>query len=136
MVKKNDFYDGLEYYKTLGVAPNVSDDDLRLKYRELVKLWHPDHNTNPNAIEMFQKISVAYDVLKNPQTRLKYDLLSCIYEKDNFPNMDALVVLRNMHGQEDLNLRAFRLIEITGKGLGILVLIKFIIVANMRPQAL
>lgn len=116
MVKKNDFYDGLEYYKTLGVAPNVSDDDLRLKYRELVKLWHPDHNTNPNAIEMFQKISVAYDVLKNPQTRLKYDLLSCIYEKDNFPNMDALVVLRNMHGQEDLNLRAFRLIEITGKG--------------------
>lgn len=32
--------------------------------------------------------------------------------------MNALLVLRNMHGQEDLNMRAFHLTEVTGKGLG------------------
>jgi len=50
--------------------------------------------------------------------RLKYILLSMVYDKQNFPDMNALSLIRNMHGQEDLNLRAFRLIEITGKGIG------------------
>ncbi|MBR5154754.1 MAG: DnaJ domain-containing protein [Alphaproteobacteria bacterium] len=117
MAKKSICYDSLQYYQILKVSPEVSEDDLRVKYRELVKLWHPDHNKNPEAINIFQKISQAYDVLKNPQSRLKYDLLSTIYNSSNFPNMDALIVLRNMHGQEDLNIRAFRLIEITGKGI-------------------
>ena len=38
-----------------------------------------------------------------------------IYDEANFPNLDSLAIIRNMHGQEDINLRAFRLIEITGK---------------------
>ena len=110
-------YDSLSYYEVLGVNPDTNDEELKAKYKELVKLWHPDYNNNPNALEMFQKISQAYDVLKNPDMRLKYDMLSMIYGKNNFPDMNALILLRNLHGQEDLNLRAFRLIEVTGKGL-------------------
>lgn len=115
---KNVNYDSLGYYKILEVNASSSDDEIRQKYRDLAKYWHPDHNTNSEAVDMFQKLSVAYDILKEPQTRLKYNLLSLIYNKTNFPEFNSLCVLRNMHGQEDLNLRAFHLIEITGKGIG------------------
>lgn len=117
MAKVDIEYDALSFYKTLGVGTNASNEDIRLKYRDLVKIWHPDHNSNAEAIGMFQRISQAYEVLKSPQTRSKYDMLSLIYTKDNFPDMNALLLLRNLHGQEDLNLRAFRLIEVTGLGL-------------------
>lgn len=111
-------YDQLGYYKILEITPESSDDEIRQKYRDLAKFWHPDHNTNPQAVDMFQQVSVAYDVMKDPASRLKYTLLSMIYDKANFPDINAICVLRNMHGQEDLNLRAFHLVEITGKGIG------------------
>lgn len=111
-------YDKLGYFQVLDVQINSPEDEIRQKYRELAKFWHPDHNTDPQAVEMFQKISIAYDVLKDAKLRIKYALLSLIYSRENFPNLDALSLIRNMHGQEDLNLRAFRLIEITGKGIG------------------
>ena len=111
-------YDSLDYYKVLGVSPETPEEELRQKYRDMAKFWHPDHNNSPDAVDMFQKISAAYDVLKESQTRLAYTLLSIIYGKENFPDMNALLVLRNMHGQEDLNMRAFHLTEVTGKGLG------------------
>jgi hypothetical protein len=111
-------FDSLNYYKILNLSSTSSDEEIRQNYRELAKFWHPDHNTSPNALDMFQKISVAYDVLKNPQQRLKYTLLSIIYSEKDFPDMNALSILKNMHGQEDVNMRAFHLIEITGKGIG------------------
>ena len=72
-------YDSLDYFKVLGITPSSSDDELRTKYRELVKTWHPDHNTSPDAVEMFQKISAAYDVLKDSKNRLKYILWENIF---------------------------------------------------------
>lgn len=117
MDKKNK-YDSLGYYQILDVSFSSSDDEIRQKYRDLAKFWHPDHNTDPKSVDMFQKISVAYDVLKDPILKLKYTLLSIIYNSQNFPDMNALCPLKNMHGQDDLNLRAFHLTEITGKILG------------------
>ena len=111
-------YDKLGYFQVLDVQIDSPEDVIRQKYRELAKFWHPDHNTAPQAVEMFQKISIAYDVLKDAKTRIKYALLSLIYNYENFPKLEALSLIRNMHGQEDLNLRAFRLIEVTGKGIG------------------
>ncbi len=115
MVKN--IYDQLDYFKILEADVGTSDDVLRQKYRDLAKFWHPDHNASPSAIDMFQKISVAYDVLKDKNTRLKYIILSMIYDKNNFPDMNALALLYNMHGQQDINLRAVHLTEVTGKGL-------------------
>lgn len=117
MNKKNK-YDSLGYYQILDVSFSSSDDEIRQKYRELAKFWHPDHNTDSKAVDMFQKISIAYDVLKDTKLKLKYTLLSIIYNSQNFPDINALCTLKNMHGQDDLNLRAFHLVEITGKILG------------------
>ena len=117
MEQKNK-YDSLGYYQILNVSFDSSEDDIRQKYRELAKFWHPDHNTDPKAVDMFQKISVAYDILKDAKSRLKYTLLSIIYNTQNFPDINALCTLKNMKGQDDVNLRAIHLIEVTGKILG------------------
>jgi curved DNA-binding protein CbpA len=49
-------------YKTLGISPNASDDELHSAYRRLVKLHHPDHNAgSAEATQRFQEIQDAYD---------------------------------------------------------------------------
>ena len=58
-------YDKLGYFKILNILPNASEETIRQSYRDLVKKWHPDYNKDSQALDMFQKISVAYDVLKN-----------------------------------------------------------------------
>lgn len=110
-------FDSLGYFNILKATYQSTDEDIRQNYRELAKYWHPDRNTEPNSVDIFQKLSAAYDVLKEPSNRLKYILLSMIYSEKDFPDFNSLCVLRNMHGQEDINMRAFRLIEVKGKGL-------------------
>ena len=62
MAEKTKFYDSLEYYKILDVSPSSTEEEIRQKYRELAKYWHPDYNKDPQAVDMFQKLSVAYEI--------------------------------------------------------------------------
>lgn len=62
-----------DYYKILGVDRNATQDQISHAYRELAKKWHPDINHSPDATAMFEKITKAYDVLKDPQKRQAYD---------------------------------------------------------------
>ena len=77
--------DPLEYYQVLEVSPDADARTIKLSYRDRAKEWHPDYNKAENAMEHFQKISVAYDVLQDEEKRLTYDLLACVYGKDDFP---------------------------------------------------
>jgi hypothetical protein len=48
-------------YAVLGVAPDVSDIELRRVYRGLVKRHHPDHNGgSPDSARRFAQIQGAY----------------------------------------------------------------------------
>ena len=37
------------------------EDNVKAKYKELVKEWHPDINNNPDALNVFTKITELYD---------------------------------------------------------------------------
>ena len=74
--------DALGYYAVLEVDYNADDHTIKNAYREKAKFWHPDHNESENALENFQKISVAYDVLKDVKNRAMYDVLSLVYKKE------------------------------------------------------
>ena len=65
--------DALGYYDILEVDYNADEHVIKLKYREKAKFWHPDHNESENALEVFQKISVAYDTLKEELLELVKD---------------------------------------------------------------
>jgi curved DNA-binding protein len=69
-----------DYYKTLGVERNASEDDIRKAYRKLAMQYHPDRNPNDKqAEERFKEINEAYQVLSDTQKRTHYDRLGSDY---------------------------------------------------------
>lgn len=63
-----------DYYKTLGVEKNASQDDIKSAYRKLAKQYHPDLHPGDNAAaEKFKEINEAYSVVGDPDKRAKYD---------------------------------------------------------------
>lgn len=60
----------IDYYKTLGVNPNASPDEIKKAYRSLANKHHPDKGGDQAK---FKDISVAYDTLSDGQKRSEYD---------------------------------------------------------------
>lgn len=66
--------DFVDYYKTLGIAKNASQEDIKKAYRKLARKFHPDVNPNDKeAHKKFQQINEAHEVLSDPEKRKKYD---------------------------------------------------------------
>ena len=61
-----------DYYKTLGVQPNASQDEIKRAYKKLAKEHHPDVGSGDET--KFKQVSEAHDTLKDSQKRQDYDL--------------------------------------------------------------
>ena len=61
------------YYEILNVNRKSSMQDIKLSYRKLAKMYHPDTSKEENAEEKFKDVNEAYDVLTNDEKRRKYD---------------------------------------------------------------
>ena len=62
-----------DYYKTLGVEKNASDEEIKRAFRKMAKKYHPDVNKEEGAQEKFKEIGEAYSVLSDPNKRRQYD---------------------------------------------------------------
>ncbi len=107
-------YDSLGYFECLEAFPDSTIDSISQNYRNLAKKWHPDHNADIKAIDKFQNLSAAYNLLKSTSQKLKYILLSMIYDKQNFPDITSLCLIRDLNGNDDINIRAIKLSKNTG----------------------
>lgn len=62
-----------DYYETLGVGRNASEDEIRAAFRRLARQYHPDVNKDGDAEEKFKEINEAYGVLSDAEKRSRYD---------------------------------------------------------------
>ena len=64
------------HYHVLGVDPDARPEEIKEHHRLLMRLFHPDRQTTPDAQSdaIATRINQAYTVLRYPDTRATYDL--------------------------------------------------------------
>jgi len=82
-----------DYYETLGVQKDASQNEIKRAYKKLARKYHPDVSKESDAEIRFKALGEAYQVLKDPEKRAAYDQLGSNYQAgQDFnppPNWDA-----------------------------------------------
>ncbi|WP_045212069.1 molecular chaperone DnaJ [Desulfonatronovibrio magnus] len=66
--------DKRDYYEVLGVSKQAGDEEIKKAYRKLAFKYHPDRNPDdPQAENLFKEAAEAYEVLRDPGKRQRYD---------------------------------------------------------------
>lgn len=65
-----------DYYALLGISPNATQEEIRLAFRQMARVYHPDVNNAPDAETRFREINEAYEILADPEKRKSYDFFA------------------------------------------------------------
>ena len=61
-------------YAALGLTKTATAEEIKKAYRKIARASHPDLNPNdPKAEARFKAASAAFDLLKDPETRARFD---------------------------------------------------------------
>jgi len=64
-----------DYYTTLGVNRDATEDDIKKAYRRLAMKHHPDRNADKGSEDKFKEAKEAYEILSDKQKRSQYDAM-------------------------------------------------------------
>jgi len=67
-----------DYYRVLGVAKDISQEEIKKAFRKMALRYHPDRNLEEQKLaeEKFKEINEAYAVLSDENRRRHYDYLT------------------------------------------------------------
>jgi curved DNA-binding protein CbpA len=60
-----------DHYEALELSRAATPSEIRLAYRNLAKLYHPD--VNPKGGDSMARINLAFEILSDPERKLEYD---------------------------------------------------------------
>lgn len=82
-----------DYYDTLDVSREATQEEIKRAYRKLARKYHPDVSKETDADSRFQELGEAYEVLQDPEKRAAYDKFGSNWQNgQDFeppPNWDA-----------------------------------------------
>jgi hypothetical protein len=88
------------YYETLKVSQKASSTEIKSAYRRLARKLHPDKNNGSEATALaFAAIAEAYEVLRNPAERAKYDKRLLQAQFNTSSNGDSVFASSNSHAK-------------------------------------
>ncbi|KAF0700764.1 Aste57867_8717 [Aphanomyces stellatus] len=88
-----------DYYQVLGVSNQASKNDIKKKYYEMAKKFHPDTNKDdPDAAKKFAEATEAWEILGDDDKRQKYDTFGHAGVDPNGGGMGG----EDFHGFEDI----------------------------------
>ena len=91
-----------DYYAVLGVARSADADAIQRAYRMLARKHHPDIDKSAGATKRFQELQEAYEVLKDPEKRARYDQLGANWkEGQSFTPPEGSGDFQDMEGFSD-----------------------------------
>ena len=76
------FTEGKNYYEILGIPRDASAEEIKVAYKEIARVYHPDSNfysdlvdqsLSNSHLEIFQDITAAYNTLASKNKRVEYD---------------------------------------------------------------
>ena len=71
-------------YEILGVTRSSTPQQIKKAYKRLAKELHPDKNSAPDASDRFVEMTKAYEILSDPERKLKYDNYGITEDTPNF----------------------------------------------------
>ncbi|KAG2393069.1 hypothetical protein C9374_009646 [Naegleria lovaniensis] len=69
-------------YKILGVPKTATKEEIKKKFKEMAKKFHPDINKAPDAKEKFAELNGAYQILVDDEKRKMYDMTGSTEQAD------------------------------------------------------
>ena len=69
-----------DYYDTLGVARDATQEDIKKAFRRLARKYHPDVSREKDAEARMKDVNEAHAVLSDPEKRAAYDQLGRGYQ--------------------------------------------------------
>ena len=85
---------GSTHYAVLGVAQDAVEEDIVRAFRSSAKRLHPDVSPEPGAYEEFMRAKTAYETLRDPFRRVRYDSALAMRDPDRVPAIVPPTALR------------------------------------------
>jgi DnaJ-class molecular chaperone len=69
-------------YEILGVSKTDDTQTIEKKFKKLAVKYHPDKNKDPGAVKIYENISLAKDILTDPEKKARYDKYGITNDND------------------------------------------------------